>query len=162
MLADGAAVWLRPGWLAEEPCSAVAAAGSGCAVFGFDAMLAEQGMKALDFIAELAELLGKGRQVRVRGCPLLLARGPLSKQVLFPVAQRRGPLILLGGDGGVPVALRLLDLLVQLTGVRPGPCALLDSGHARVDRVEAGGNLRRQPRSRGAAAEPCSSSPRWP
>ncbi len=123
----------------------MAAAGSGCAVFGFDAVLAEQGVEALDFIAELAELLGQERQVRVRGCPLLLGRGPLGKQVLFPVAQRRGPLILLGVDGGVPVALHLLDLLIQLAGVRPGPRALLDSGQARAERVEAGGNLRRQP-----------------
>ena len=107
-----------------EPYSAAALAGSGCAIFGLDAMLAEQGMKALDFLAELAELLGQGRQVRVRGCPLLLGRGPLGKQVLFPVAQRRGPLILLGVDGGVPVALHLLDLLIQLAGVRPGPRAL--------------------------------------
>jgi hypothetical protein len=83
---------LRSGWvladraarMREEPYSAVVAAGSGCAVFGFDAMLAEQGMKALDFVAELAELLGEGRQVRMRGCPLLLARGLLSKQVPFP------------------------------------------------------------------------------
>src|SRR5215471_14928478 len=103
------------------PSSAVAAGGLGCAVFGFDAVLAEQGTKALDFIAELAELLGQGRQVRVRGRPLLLARGLLRKQVLFPVTQRRGPLILLSADGGVPVALRLPDLLVQLERVRPGP-----------------------------------------
>ena len=40
----------------------------------FDAVLAEQGMKVLDFVAELANLLGKGWQVRVRGGPLLLAR----------------------------------------------------------------------------------------
>src|SRR5260370_32830152 len=83
-----------------EPYSAAALAGSGCAIFGLDAMLAEQGMKALDFLAELAELLGQGRQVRVRGCPLLLAGGLLSKQPLFPVAQRRGPLVLLGVRGG--------------------------------------------------------------
>ena len=57
------------------PCSAVASAGSGCA--GFDAVLAEQGMKVLDFGAEPADLLGKGWQVRVRGGPLLLARGLL-------------------------------------------------------------------------------------
>jgi hypothetical protein len=64
------------------------------AVFGFDAVLAEQGTKALDLIAELAELLGQGRQVRVRGHPLLLAGGLLGKQFPFPVAQRRGLLIL--------------------------------------------------------------------
>ena len=50
-------------------------------------MLAEQGTKALDLIAEMAELLGKGRQVRVRGCPLFSARGLLREQVLFPVTQ---------------------------------------------------------------------------
>src|SRR5690242_2996507 len=99
--------------------SAVAAAGSGGAVFGFDAMLAQQAAKALEFVAELAELLRQRRQIRVLGCPLLLTRGPLGKQVLFPVVQRRGPLILLGVDGSVPVAQHLLDLLVQLPGVRP-------------------------------------------
>ena len=100
---------------------------SGCAGFGFDAVLAEQGMKMLDFVAELADLLGKGWQVRVRGSPLLLACGLLREQVLFPVAQRCGPLIVLGVDGGVPVAQYLLDLLIQLARVRPGPGALLDS-----------------------------------
>src|ERR1700722_14553594 len=71
---------------------AVAPAGSGCAGFGFDAVLAEQGMKVLDFVAELADLLGQGGQVRVRGGPLLPGRGLLGEQVFFPVAQRRGPL----------------------------------------------------------------------
>jgi hypothetical protein len=37
----------------------VADTGSGCAVFGLHAVLAEQGMKAADLVAELAELLGK-------------------------------------------------------------------------------------------------------
>src|SRR5580704_2028604 len=106
---------------------AVAPAGSGCAGFGFDAMLAEQGMKVLDFVAELADLLGQGGQVRVRGGPLLPGRGLLGEQVFFPVAQRRGPLIVLGFDGGVPVTQCLLDLLIQLQRAWPGPRALLDS-----------------------------------
>jgi len=100
-------------------------------------------MEAVDFVAELADLLGKSGQVRVRACPLLLARGPLSEQVLFLLAQRRGPLILLGVDGGVPVAQYLLDPLVQLASVGPG--ALLDCRQPRAERVEGGSDLRRQP-----------------
>src|SRR5260370_11931626 len=108
-----------------EPYSAAALAGSGCAIFGLDAMLAEQGMKALDFLAELAELLGQGRQVRGRGCPLLLAGGRLGKQTLFPVAQRRGPPLLLCVHGGAPVAQVPLDLLVPISPVPPRICTLL-------------------------------------
>jgi hypothetical protein len=47
--------------------SAPAADWSCRAVFRFDAVLAEQGAKALDLIAELSHLLGNARQVRVRG-----------------------------------------------------------------------------------------------
>jgi len=117
-------------------------------------------MEAVDFVAELADLLGKSGQVRVRACPLLLARGPLSEQVLFLLAQRRGPLILLGVDGGVPVAQYLLDPLVQLASVGPG--ALLDCRQPRAERVEGAAICGASPGSLGSTGELSGSLPERP
>src|SRR5262252_4629147 len=70
----------------------------------FGALLAGQATKLLDLIAELLHLLGQGRQVRMPGCPLLLAGCFLGEQFLLPVAQRRGPLVVFGVDGGMSFA----------------------------------------------------------
>jgi hypothetical protein len=66
-------------------------AGSGmscCLVFGFDAVLAGQAPQPLHLAAQPPDLLGKGRQVRVGGLPLLLAGGLVGEQLPLAVAQR--------------------------------------------------------------------------
>jgi len=91
---------------------------------------AQQGTQAVDFAAQLIALSGQGRQVRVRGRPLLLAGSLLGQQLLPPVAQQGGLLVLFGVGRGRSLGANLLDLLVQVAGVWPGAHALLDDRQA--------------------------------
>jgi hypothetical protein len=75
-----------------------------------DAVPAEQITESLDLIAQ-------GRE----GCPLLLASGFVTEQLLFPVAEHRRVLEVLDVDGAFLAAADLGDLLVELdrTGFEP-------------------------------------------
>src|SRR5690349_18158126 len=96
---------------------------SGWLVLGVDAVLTEQGAEPLDLGGELTGLLGQVLLRRVPGGPLLLPCGLSGQQLLLPVAQRDGPLEVLGIDGRLLLGAGCLDLLIQVTGVKsdPGP-----------------------------------------
>jgi len=79
-------------------------------VLRVDAVPAEQITESLDLIAQ-------GRE----GCPLLLASGFVTEQLLFPVPEHGRVLEVLGVDGAFLVAADLGDLLVELGQVR-GRC----------------------------------------
>jgi hypothetical protein len=110
---------------------------SGGLVLRVDAVLTEPGVEPLDLVGELLASLGQIRQRRPRGGPLLLPRGLGGQQLLLPVTQRRGLLILLGIGGGVALAADPVDLLVQAGGVRPGAHSLLNGCQPSLDRVQA-------------------------
>jgi hypothetical protein len=75
-----------------------------------DAVPAEQITESLDLIAQ-------GRE----GCPLLLASGFVTEQLLFPVPEHRRVLEVLDVDDAFLAAADLGDLLVELdrTGFEP-------------------------------------------
>jgi len=57
-------------------------------VFGFDAVLAEQGPQPFHVAVEALDLLGQRRQVRAGGLPLLLVCGLVGEQLSFAVPQQ--------------------------------------------------------------------------
>ena len=83
-------------------------------------------MERVDLVGELLAALSQIRQRRVPGGPLLLPRGLSGPQFLLPVTQLCGALILPAIDGLNPLAADCVDLLVQVTGVRPGTHPLLN------------------------------------
>src|SRR5580704_13381736 len=117
--------------------TAVMSLRSACLVLRVDTVLAEQGAEPLDLVGELLDPLGQKRQRRVPGDPLLLPRGLGGQQFLFPVTPRRGLLKVLGVDGGFLLAANLSDLLVQVTGVRPGSYPVLKYREPDLDHVQA-------------------------
>ena len=73
------------------------------------------------------------------GCPAahcFLPLGLAGQQFLLPVTQRRGLLIVVSVDGGFLLATDLGDLLVQVSGVRPGTQPLLNGRQPALDRVQ--------------------------
>ena len=102
-------------------------------------------MKLLNLIAKLADLLGQRRQIRMRGCPLLLAGCLFGEQSHFPVPQRRGPSVVFGVVGGMTFAADLPNLLVEVRGVRLNAHPLLDGPQARFDRADAGRDVSSRP-----------------
>ena len=78
-----------------------------------DAELAEHGAEPFDLVGELLASLGQNRQCRVPGGSLPLPRGPTGQQFLLLVTHRRGPLILLGIGGALPLEADPVDLVVQ-------------------------------------------------
>src|SRR5579859_7301578 len=109
---------------------------SGWLVLWVDAVLTEQGAEPLGLVGEVLASFGQLRQRRVVGGPPLPPRRLAGQQFLLPVTQRRSLLILLGVGGGVPLAADPVDLLVQVTGVRPGAHPLLNGGQPLLDRLQ--------------------------
>ena len=83
------------------------------ACLAVDAELAEHGAEPFDLVGELLASLGQNRQCRVPGGSLLLPRGPTGQQFLLLVTHRRGPLVLLGIGGALPLEADPADLVVQ-------------------------------------------------
>jgi hypothetical protein len=119
-------------------------------------MLAEKITKALN-------LLGQGRQIRVRGCPLLLTGGPLAEQLPFPVAQPCSGLEVLCVYGRFFVPADLRDFLIEVADVRPGADATLEGRQARLHRVDAVEDLRQQlaPPAASLAGARCCAYGQW-
>src|SRR5260370_5257526 len=129
----------------DSGCETLSAIRAGCLVLRVDAVLTEQGAEPLGLGGELLASLGQIRQRRVRGGSLLLPRGLGGQQFLLLVTQRRGQLKFLDIDGLLPLATHLVDLLVQVAGVRPGAHALLDGCQPPLDLLQASLHSRQQP-----------------
>src|SRR5580692_12410708 len=113
------------------------------AVLRVDAMAAEK-------ITEPFDLIAQGRE----GGPLVQASGLAVDQALFPIAEHRGVLEVLGVDGAFLVATDLGNLPIELGQVRSGTDALLQHRQApghRVELIAKLGQLPALPPAAGAA-----------
>ena len=72
----------------------------------------------------------------------------VAEQLVFPVAQRCGPLLVLRINCGLLVGTGELKLLVQVAGVRAGADPPLDGRQPPLDAIQAGLHPRQQDRLR--------------